>query len=185
MAYKPRYEIVKGNIADYEGGAIVVPSWANMSTGNAISHAINKKLGDLQVDPEGFWPEPSDIRDASKKVPLFSAHFFESPQLPMVDAYILATCYVDEEESKPPFSQIAAKTTENVLKVASERGIESLAFPILMTGHGGGRLDEIVPSMIDEFNTHLRTGKRPSYIALYVFGDQAHEQTLQLVRQIS
>lgn len=183
MANKLGYNIIQGNIADYKGGAIVVPCWTNMSTSNAISHAINIKLRELGVDPKNFWPEPSDIRDASKKVPLFSVHFYEAPQLPNVDAYILATCHVDKGEQDAPFSEKAARTTANALKVANEHGIKSLAFPTLMTGHGGGSLEEIIPSMIAEFNAHLRTGKSPSDIALYVFGNEAYEQTLQLARQ--
>jgi len=183
MANKPGYNIIQGNIADYEGGAIVVPSWTNRSTGNAISGAINNKLRELDIAPEKFWPEASNIWDASKKVPLFSAHLYEAPQLPNVDAYILATCYVGEGEQDVPFNEKSARTTANALKVASEQGIKSLAFPTLMTGHNGGSLDDIVPSMITEFNTHLRTGKNPSDITLYVFGNQAYEQTLRLVKQ--
>jgi len=181
---KPKYHIIQGNIADYQGGAIVVPSWTNMSTSNAISHAITTRLRQLRANIEKFWPEPTDIRDSSERLPLYSAHLFESPQLPGVDACILATCYVDEGEQDAPFSEKAARTTANALKVASEKGINSIAFPTLMTGYGGGSLDEIIPSMISEFNSHLRNGQSPSDIALYVFGNEAYQKTLKLAQQV-
>lgn len=178
-----RKNIVQGNIADYQGGAIVVPSWTNMHTGNAISHAINNKLRMLGVNPEDFWPRPSKIGDAGKRVPLTSAHFFEAPQLPDVDAYILATCYVDKGEQDAPFREKSARTTANALRVANEHGIISIAFPILMAGDSGGSLDVIVPSMISEFNTHLRSGESPSDITLYAYGEEAYDQTLRLAQQ--
>lgn len=176
---KRSYQIQNGNIASYQGGAIVVPCWSHLGTANAISHAINKELKNLGIDPEAFWPKPGETN-----VPLCTAHFFEAKQLPNIDAYILAACYVNtlQRETDESFALKAKKTTTNALEVARQYQITSIAFPILMAGENGAKLEEIIPSMTQEFTTHLRTGKNPSNITLYAYGHEAYQETLKLAR---
>ena len=160
---KPTYTIVHGNIADYQGGAIVVPCWTNR---------------DARI-----WPELTHSLDKTKRVPLFSAHFYPRSQLLGFESIILAACYADADETETSFYERASQTTANVLRVANENGVDSIAFPLYMAGHQKGKLTEIVPAMVDEFEKHMKSGVNPSDITLYLFAEKDYKEARQLIER--
>lgn len=172
------YQVVKGDIAEYQGDSIVVPAWTNLHTGNAISQAVNDKLRTIGVNPEVFWSESNELRRKLKKAQLGSAYYFKATGLQGVDSYILAVCYADKNEKDIPIDKKAALVTGEVLKEAGQHSVRSIAFPIMLSGDQGGKLEEMVPAMVTKFQNHLATRNNPKDITLYAFSDEAYQAAL-------
>ncbi len=162
------FKLQEGDITGFEGDAMVIPCWQTLHTGNVIASALERRLDELGVDLVDFWPRYSEER-----VPLFSAHYYERPQMPKTKSIILAACYTGHEPSIS-FRERALKTTRNVMEVAGQHDVRSIGFPAYMTGGQHGMVVEVVAAMADVFREHIKTGGNPRDISLYVFGEASY-----------
>ena len=178
MPEECQIQIVKGNIADYEGGAIVVPRFTSY-VGGDIADALIKKICDTTHESIDQIRQHSVFRGNVQPVELYSAwHYKDTKLLPGVDDYITATCFLLPDQKGDPFYTRAHRTMINVLKVASEHNIAGLAVPILMTGEQKGSLDEVLPAMMHVCCKHGTTDAKPDKITIYTRSDEAHEKAL-------
>lgn len=177
------FKLKLGNIADFQGDLIVVPSFSFYWAADKISHSIADKI-------KSFGEKDRDIfnqiyaENQGKKAELFSAQYFPMAELPNVKGLILAFCYVDrkseEAEKDMDYYLKTGITVFNVLEKAREINAESIAFPVLGIGRDGGKVDAIAPAMIDEIQRHYELKKEPRNIEVYAHKSRIFDEFMRI-----
>ncbi len=69
----------------------------------------------------------------------------------------------------PPSSESIRSSTRHALRIAAERGMKSLAFPVLGSGIGGFPFAEAARLMVKEIRSHAVAHELPEDVVLYGF----------------
>lgn len=79
----------------------------------------------------------------------------------------------------PPTAESIGSSTRHALRIAAEKGMSSVAFPILGSGIGGFPFGEAARIMVAEIRAHADTGAPPEDVVLYALEE---DRTAELRR---
>jgi len=169
------FRIIHGNIAEFRGGAIVVPCFSDLTPAPEISDAVRTKLSRDGYKTDIFGNIEKNLGE------LFTSEFYPF-ELPFVKGLVMARCYVDRQDSNEKSKDMiyylkTAKTAESALSAARKNDLDSIAFPVLMAGRSGGSLGEIVPAMIDEIS---RAREDFSKIEIYALNKEVFREFVSI-----
>lgn len=160
-----------GNIADYKGDCIVVPSWSDLlpTEKERVARAINDKVKSLGLEPKMFERETIWGGKETHRVQLYSAHYFSDSQLPDVRGYILAVPYVDmlELEQDMPADLKSIQTTKNVMMEAHKHEVRTIAFPPYLTGDHAASIEDAIGGMLTSISKHYGKAGMPIDTTIY------------------
>ncbi len=157
MAAKTKISVVKGDITEFAGDAIINAANNHLILGTGVAGAIKRKGGPgIQQECE---------RHGSIRVG--EAAITGAGQLPA--RYVIhAAAMGDEPASR---TSIEGATRDSLL-LADAHGIKTMAFPILASGVAGFRLDEAARFMLASIRAYVKEGTTQiEEITLYGYSD--------------
>lgn len=134
----PRIEFMTGDLTDVEAEAIVCPSLPDLDVlYTGVAGAIMRKGGDrIFTEARAIGEQAKrDNPDSKYPVPLYSAHLTNGGNLPKAK-HVIHSIAVDftEEQGLSCNPEVIFKSAWNVLKVADQNKLKSVAFPALGAG---------------------------------------------------
>ncbi|RDI94764.1 Appr-1-p processing protein [Meiothermus sp. QL-1] len=130
-----RIRVAQGDITEFVGDAIVNAANNRLVLGSGVAGAIRRKGG----------PSIQEACDRHGPIRVGEAALTEAGRLP-VRCVIHAAVLGDE----PASLETVRRATRAALGLALEKGLRTLAFPLLGTGVGGLPVEEVVAVMLDE-----------------------------------
>ncbi len=155
-----RIEVIKGDITEMETDAIVNAANNHLWMGAGVAGAIKRKGGQIIED------------EAMRQGPI------EVGQAVLTGAGALKAKYVIHaagmgQDLRTNEAKIRA-ATYNSLRLAEEKGLESIAFPAIGTGVGGFPMDRAAEAMIDEARKFLKQTTHLKKVIFVLFDDYSY-----------
>ncbi|MFZ1082578.1 MAG: macro domain-containing protein [Candidatus Kryptoniota bacterium] len=154
-------EAIKGDIAEYEGDAIVNAANNNFWMGGGVAGAIKRKGGtSIEQEAMQLGPKPvgeAVITGAGKLKTKFVIH-----------------AAVMGQDLQTDSSKILSGT-RSALRLAESNKMKSIAFPALGTGVGGFPLTEAANIMVNEASSFLKHSESLSLITFTLLDQEAYE----------
>src|SRR5216684_56252 len=159
MSIAEKFALKQGDLTEMDVDAIVNAANNDLQLGGGVAGAIRRKGGDA-IQREC---------DAIGSIPLGFAAITSGGKL--------AAKYVIHAASMGLGSLTTADTlrtsTQHSLRLASERGLKTIAFPAVGTGIAGFPMKECAEIMLQEAAEHLRNGSSLETIYFVLFDEQA------------
>jgi O-acetyl-ADP-ribose deacetylase (regulator of RNase III) len=159
MGLVERIVIQQGDITEMDVDAIVNAANNDLQLGGGVAGAIRRKGGDsIQRECNGIGSIPiggAAITGAGKLKAKFVIH--------------AASMSLGGETT----SRALRSATAHSLRIAAERGIETIAFPAVGTGIAGFPLSECAEIMLREAVRHLRSEDLPRTVHFVLFDERA------------
>ena len=159
MSWKERVKIMLGDIAECETEAVVNAANNELWMGSGVAGAL-KRAGGVSIEQEAVAQGPIAVGDAV-----------------LTGAGKLKALYVIHAAAMAPGRSATAEgvhaATLSALKLAAERGIESISFPALGSGVGGLSLHDCAAAMLSAAQEHCASSVLPSEIRYVLFGQNA------------
>jgi O-acetyl-ADP-ribose deacetylase len=164
--WRDKVRIVQGDITECALGAIVNAANNDLVLGAGVAGAIRSKGG----------PEIQRECDRIGTIPLGEAAVTTGGKLKAKFVIHAASMHLGGRTSE----ENLRASTRNSLRRASERKIESIAFPAIGTGIAGFPLDRCAKVMLNEVREHL-IGETPVKLVEFVLFDHAAYDIFQQV----
>ncbi|MCE4617347.1 MAG: macro domain-containing protein [Desulfurococcales archaeon] len=164
---KRRLEVREGDITRLEVDAIVNAANSFMWMGGGVAGAIKRRGGE-EIEREARRYAP---------VPIGSAVITSAGRLPA--RYVIHAPTMERPAMRIPLEN-AVKATKAALHVASQRDIDSIAFPAMGAGVGGLSVYEVARAMARVVYSY---GKGPRRIVFVAYGETAFREMLRGVRE--
>jgi len=154
-----KVEIQQGDLTDMDADAIVNAANNDLQLGGGVAGAIRRKGGeDIQRECDEIGSIPVGYAAITGGGRLKARHVIHAASM-----------------------QLGGKTTAEALsssiahslRIASERGLKTIAFPAVGTGIAGFPMDECASIMLNEVARHLKTGTSLQKIHFVLFDDRA------------
>lgn len=163
-------EVIKGDITDYDGEAVVNAANNHFWMGGGVAGAIKRK-GGVIIEEEAMKQGPKPVGEAV---------ITTAGSLPARHVIHAAVMGQDLQTD----SEKICIATRSSLSLAEANGIKSLAFPALGTGVGGFPLETAASIMVEEARTFLDRTAVLKRITFVLFDDEALQAfTGELERQ--
>ncbi len=166
-------EVVEGDITQQDTEAIVNAANEQLRVGGGVDGAINRAGGPaIQAEARqiGYCPTGKAVITTGGDL---KATYVIHAVGPMYrggthgEAELLASCYRES------------------LKLASARGIRSVAFPSISTGIYGYPMDQAARTALTTVADYLRTHPEISLVRFVLFGPQAYEVYAQELQKLA
>lgn len=166
MSWKQRILVELGDIAAAETEAVVNAANNELWMGSGVAGAL-KRAGGTTIEQEAVAQGPIAVGEcvvtgAGKLKALNVIH---------------AAAMAPGRDATPESVGLA---TGNALKLAAERGFDSIAFPALGTGVGGLSLQDCAEVMLSAAHKHCAQHEKPFEIHFMLWGQNA----LEIFRQV-
>ena len=164
----PLIRVEKGDIAGFGGDAVVNAANNHLVMGAGVAGALARRGG------------PSIQRECNEHVRLHGplrvgeAAVTGGGDLPA--RWVIHAAAMGDE---PASAESIRSATEASLRLADEKRMESVAFPILGTGVAAFPFDEAARVMLDAIRGH--GGARPSVVVMYGYGEDQARALRRLV----
>jgi len=159
VSWKQRVALSLGDIAECDMEAVVNAANNELWMGSGVAGAL-KRAGGVVIEQEAVRQGPIAVGEAV----LTSAGALKA-------LYVIHAAAMAPGRSATEESVYAA--TASALKLASDRGIESVALPALGAGVGGLSLRECAEAMLSAAQAHCETQQLPLEIRFVLFGQNA------------
>ncbi len=163
-----RLKLVQGDISQATTEAIVNAANHELWMGAGVAGAL-KKAGGASIEEEALRQSPIDVG---------AAVITGAGKLKALHVIHAAA----QAAGRPTTPEAVFEATRSALRVATENGIESIAFPALGTGAAGLGFGDCAASMFVAFREHCQHSTLPERIELWLWGDNAvavFEEALQ------
>ncbi len=166
-------ELIEGDITKQETEAIVNAANERLIPGGGVDGAIHRAGG------------PSIAEEARKigHCPTGSAVITGAGNLKA--KYVIHAVgprYRDGRHGEP---ELLASAYRSALKIALDRGINSVAFPSLSTGAYGYPLPEAARIALQTIISFLKEHQRPELVRMVLFGKEAYGAYIEALREIA
>ncbi len=166
-------ELIEGDITKQETEAIVNAANERLIPGGGVDGAIHRAGG------------PSIAEEARKigHCPTGSAVITGAGNLKA--KYVIHAVgprYQDGQHGEP---ELLASAYRSALKIALERGINSLAFPSLSTGAYGYPLPEAARIALQTIISFLKEHQKPELVRMVLFGKEAYGAYAEALKEIA
>jgi O-acetyl-ADP-ribose deacetylase (regulator of RNase III) len=162
MCLEDKIEIIQGDITDMEVGAIVNAANTDLKLGSGVAGAIRKKGG------------PSIQHECDEHGPISIGKAALTGAGDLKARYIIHAAAMHLGGSVS--SESLKATTKNSLIIASDKKVETLAFPAIGTGVGGFPLEECANIMINTILEYLSNdGNSIERVYFVLFDDLAYK----------
>ena len=166
----PLIRVEEGDISTFRGDAVVNAANNHLRMGDGVAGALLRRGGheiqeecDALIRREG----PLELGEAA----VTRAGRLEA-------RYVIHAAAMGDRDPTPHSIRAA---TRNSLRLAGERGVRSLALPVLGTGVGGFPFEEAARLMIEEIRTFSTDGRAPDTVVLYGYTSEQAEQLRRLL----
>jgi O-acetyl-ADP-ribose deacetylase len=156
--------IQQGDLTDMQTDAIVNAANNDLLLGGGVAGAIRRKGGD----------EIQRACDEIGSIPIGYAAITTGGKL--AAKYVIHAATMELGGSTT--AEALRKSTAHALRIASERGLKSIAFPAVGTGIAGFPMEECAEIMLQEAAQHLKNGTSLENIYFVLF-DRNACQTFQ------
>lgn len=178
-------KIMVGNIVDDNilvlGDAIVNPTNPMMRMGSGVSEAIFKKAGVDELERYTEHRFNISYYDSSRKNEMKPTEVRVTPGFCIPCDIIFAqspNLYNYSELEKETAYKLLYKTYENTLRIADNRGYNSILLPSLGTGHYGFTHETVAYKVIDILKNYTANHKLNVFLILF------DEKTAQLYKRL-
>jgi O-acetyl-ADP-ribose deacetylase (regulator of RNase III) len=151
--------IQQGDLTDMQTDAIVNAANNDLLLGGGVAGAIRRKGGD----------EIQRACDEIGSIPIGYAAITTGGKL--AAKYVIHAASMELGGSTT--AQALRKSTAHALRIASERGLKSIAFPAVGTGIAGFPMEECAEIMLQEAAQHLKNGTSLENIYFVLFDRHA------------
>jgi O-acetyl-ADP-ribose deacetylase (regulator of RNase III) len=166
QAAGPRIEVAHGDISEFAGDAVVNAANNHLRLGAGVAGAIARRGGpDIQRECDEIVRRHGPIR-------VGEAAITGGGRLPA--PFVIHAAAMGDE---PASASSIRSATRAALRIAAERGLDRVAFPVLGTGVAGFPFEESARIMIEEIRDHGRRDDTPRSCVLYGY---AREQAAAL-----
>ena len=153
-------QVLKGDITDMDTDAIVNAANNHLWMGAGVAGAIKRKGGQI-IEDEAMRQGPVDVGQAV----ITTAGNLKAK-------YVIHAVGMGQD-LRTDETKIRAATA-NSLRLAEEKGLESIAFPAIGTGVGGFPMDRAAEVMIDEARTFLEHATHLKRVVFVLFDDYSY-----------
>ena len=161
-----KVEVWKGDITALEIDAIVNPANSLMIMGGGVAGAIRRAAGQ-EVEEEARRHAPVPVGEA-----IATGAGRLEPRIKMV----IHAPTMERPAMRTTVEKVK-KATRAALKVASEKGVSSVAFPAMGAGVGGVPVKESVYAMLEVIYEHWKSGaSKPERVLLVAYTDTDYKQ---------
>jgi O-acetyl-ADP-ribose deacetylase (regulator of RNase III) len=153
-------EIVKGDLADEETGAVVNAANNQFWMGGGVAGALKRRGGDA-IEKEAMAQGPVTVGEAvlTGGGSLKAKHVIHAAVMGQ-DLHTNEACI--------------RSATLSALRIAEQQGIRSLSFPALGTGIGGFPLHHCAKIMLGEAVSFLSAAAHPHDVRFVLFDEEAY-----------
>ncbi len=130
-----RIQVAQGDITEFVGDAIVNAANNHLVLGSGVAGAIRRKGG----------PSIQEECDRHGPIQVGEAALTGAGQLPV--RYVIHAAVLGDA---PASLETVRRATRAALRLALEKGLHKVAFPLLGTGVGGLGVSMVVETMLDE-----------------------------------
>lgn len=170
MSVNQRIECIQGDIVGQDDmEAIVNAANAELRIGGGVAGAIHRAAG----------PELEQLCRPLAPIRPGQAVITEAPNLP--NRYVIH-CLGPIHGVDEPSDKLLADCYRNALRLAEEKGIESIAFPALSTGAFGYPMKEAAAIALETVAGELSNRRQPARVRFVLFDGEAvdiHQAVLQ------
>lgn len=152
-------EVIEGDIADYDGEAVVNAANNHFWMGSGVAGAIKRK-GGQEIEREAMKQAPKPVGEAV----ITTGGALRA-------RYVIHAAVMGQDLSTDSSAILTA--TRSSLRLAESNEIASLAFPALGTGVGGFPLTEAAEIMIGAAREFLETSVSLKRVTFVLFGREA------------
>jgi O-acetyl-ADP-ribose deacetylase (regulator of RNase III) len=167
-----RIDVEEGDISAFVGDAVVNAANNHLQLGSGVAGAIRARGGPaIQAECDALIREngPLQVGDAA---------ITGGGNLPA--RWVIHAAAMGDT---PPSAASIRSSTRRALQLAAERGLESVAFPVLGSGVGGFSFQDSASLMIEELREHGRTFALPETVVLYGYSWQQADALRAILRQ--
>ncbi|MGD8319179.1 MAG: macro domain-containing protein [Gemmatimonadota bacterium] len=154
MAVLVRVE--QGDIATFDGDAVVNAANNHLVLGAGVAGAIQRRGG------PSIQAECDDYVRSNGPLQVGEAVVTGAGDLPC--RWVIHAASMGDV---PPSSESIRSSTRHSLRLAMEKGMESVAFPVLGSGIGGFAFHEAGRIMLEEIRAHGEREEKPGIVVLY------------------
>lgn len=177
-------EVGQGSITNYRADALVCPANGDLEMvafPGGVQYAFFKEGGKSifeearKVAAEYRLSHPEMFGEVGQ-VPDFSAHITSAGKLPA--KHVIHSVAVGMKKDKSGLycnANVIGESTQNALKLAKERGLESIGFPALGTGLYAVHLEDAIEAMGKSFRAHLNNQTSIKRIGLILYSPEQFE----------
>ncbi len=163
-------ETTQGDITSQEDiEAIVNAANARLETGGGVAGAIHRAAG------------PGLAEECRPMAPIEPGQAVISSGHQLPNPYVIH-CLGPVHGRDEPAHRLLADCYRNALRIAEEKGIESIAFPAISTGAFGYPLEEAARVALSTVKEELEAGRGPKKVRFVLFGKkdlEVHDQVLE------
>jgi O-acetyl-ADP-ribose deacetylase (regulator of RNase III) len=169
--YGVTIELLKGDITEQETEAIVNAANKKLSPGGGVSGAIHKEAG-----PE-LWDESKNLGGCETgEAKITSGYDLKAEYV----IHTVGPVYSGEEKDK----EYLQRSYQNSLRLAVEKGIESISFPAISTGIFGYPVEEAAEVAIEEIINFLKENGRPERVRIVLYNQEDFNIYWKILEQI-
>ena len=154
-------QVIKGDITNMDTDAIVNAANNHLWMGAGVAGAIKRKGGQI-IEDEAMRQGPVEVGQAV----LTTAGNLKAK-------YVIHAAGMGQD-LRTDEAKIRAATA-NSLRLAEEKGLESIAFPAIGTGVGGFPMDRAAEVMIDEAKKFLAQATHLKRVVFVLFDDYSYQ----------
>jgi O-acetyl-ADP-ribose deacetylase (regulator of RNase III) len=153
-----RIDVAEGDISAFGGDAVVNAANNHLVLGSGVAGAIRTRGGPtIQAECDAF------IR-GNGPLAVGDAAITRGGDLPA--SFVVHAAAMGDS---PPTVESIRSSTRRALQLAAERGVRTMAFPVLGSGVGGFSFDDSARIMIEELREHGRAFSLPETVVIYGF----------------
>src|SRR5258708_32135219 len=160
-AAAPKIVIQQGDLTEMETDAIVNAANNDLILGGGVAGAIRRKGGDaIRRECNEIGSIPVGYAAITSGGNLKAKHVIHAASMQLGGATT---------------AQSLQHSTAHALRIAAERGLQSIAFPAVGTGIAGFPMEECAEIMLRETAEHLKNGSSLQTVYFVLFDERARE----------
>jgi len=153
-----RIRVERGDISSFQGDGVVNAANNHLRMGAGVAGALLRRGGPL------IQQECDDYVRAHGPLEVGEAALTGGGALSA--RWVIHAAAMGDT---PPTAESIRSSTRHSLRIATEKGLRSVAFPILGTGIGGFPFGKAARLMVAEIRAHAGTTALPEDVVLYAF----------------
>lgn len=162
--------VEEGDISSFEGDAVVNAANNHLVLGSGVAGAIRRRGG------PAIQTECDEIVRRDGPLEVGGAAVTGGGDLPA--RFVIHAAAMGD---RPPSPDSIRSATRASLRLASERGLRSIAFPVLGSGVGGFPFDEAARLMLEEIRSWIRANEGLETLVLYGYTAEQAQALRRLV----
>ncbi len=161
----------EGDITKFEGDAIVNAANTRLKMGGGVCGAIFRAAG------------ARELQDACDPLaPISTGEAVITPGFSLPAKYVIHTAGPVYEDGRRGEEELLRASYTNSLALARDKGLHSVAFPLISSGIYGYPIGEALKTAIDSIETFI--SKDPLDVTLYLFSAKKYLQDESVPKEI-